>query len=31
VDTSLDKLPKNGDPALASPYPIEWFVWVWWD
>lgn len=31
VDTSLDKLPKNGGPALPSPYPIEWYHWVWWD
>ena len=31
VDTSLDKLPKNGDPALPSPYPIEWYYWVWWE
>jgi hypothetical protein len=31
VDTSLDKLPRNGDPALANPYPIEWYFWVWWE
>ncbi len=31
VDTSLDKLPKNGDPLPPNPYPIEWFHWVWWD
>lgn len=31
VDTSRDKLPKNGDPAPANPYPIEWYVWYWWE
>ncbi|MBP6804232.1 MAG: hypothetical protein KA362_08985 [Chloroflexi bacterium] len=31
VNPADNKLPFSGDPALARPYPVASYHWVWWD
>ena len=31
VNPVNNKLPKSGDPAMARPYPVASYHWVWWE
>jgi len=31
VNPVNNKLPRSGDPALARPYPVQSYHWVWWN
>lgn len=31
VNPVNDKLPRSGDPAMARPYPVASYHWVWWN